>query len=260
MDETAPRFASDLTDGIASFTFQRPDILNALDAPNLECLAQQIENAGRDPAVRSLLITGSGRAFCTGHDLRQVDSVKFGGDAVRLWNPLFLTLEACPKPVVAAINGTAVGAGLNLALACDLTYAFDGALLGQSFVWIGASPDTGAHLLLQRAIGTARAAEILYLGRKFNGREAAEMGLVIRSFPTVEELMAAARGAAEHLAQGPTLAYAVIKKGLRLARQVDFPTLLDWEADQEELVTKSKDFREGVGAFLQKRKARFVGA
>ena len=260
MADSDQRFSHEVKDGIASFTFLRPDILNALDAPNLAALRAQIEEAGRDPAVRSLFITGSGRAFCTGHDLRQVDNVKFGGDAVRLWNPLFLALEACPKPIVAAINGTAVGAGLNLALACDLTYAFDGAMLGQSFVWIGASPDTGAHLLLQRAIGTARAAEMLYLGRKFNGKEAAEMGLVIRSFLTVEELQSVARGAAEHLANGPTMAYGVIKKGLRLARQVDLPTLLDWEADQEEIVTKSKDFLEGVGAFLQKRKALFVGS
>jgi 2-(1,2-epoxy-1,2-dihydrophenyl)acetyl-CoA isomerase len=260
MNENAPRFSAEFQGGVARFTFLRPDILNALDAPNLASLREQIDNAGRDAAVRSLLITGSGRAFCTGHDLRQVDNVKFGGDAVRLWNPLFLTLEACPKPIVAAINGTAVGAGLNLALACDLTYAFDEAMLGQSFVWIGASPDTGAHLLLQRAIGTARAAEILYLGRKFSGKEAAEMGLVIRSFASVEELQAAALAAAEHLAQGPTLAYGVIKQGLRLARRADLATLLEWEADQEEEVTKSKDFLEGVGAFLQKRKASFVGA
>lgn len=253
------RFSSTFADGIASFTFQRPDILNALDAANLAKLREQLENAGRDPRVRSLIMTGRGRAFCTGHDLRQVDNVKFGGDAVRLWNPVFLTLQELPKPVVAAINGTAVGAGLNLALTCDLVYAYDDALLGQSFVWIGASPDTGAHALLQQSIGAARAAEILYLGRKFTGREAAEMGLVIRSFPTVEELHTEARTAAEHLAKGPTKAYSVIKRGLRMARQLDFSTLLDWEADQEEIVTKSDDFIEGVGAFLQKRQAHFVG-
>jgi 2-(1,2-epoxy-1,2-dihydrophenyl)acetyl-CoA isomerase len=260
-DETSERqrFSSEFQDGVATFRFERPDILNAMDAPNLARLCEQLENAGRDAAVRSLIITGSGRAFSTGHDLRQVDNVKFGRDAVRLWNPLFLTLQELPKPVVAAINGTAVGAGLNLALACDLVYACDEAMLGESFVWIGASPDTGAHLLLQRAIGTARAAEILYLGRKFSGREAAEIGLVVRSFPTVEALQDAARAAAEHLARGPTIAYGVIKRGLRLARQVDFATLLEWEADQEEIVTQSEDFREGVGAFLQKRKAHFVG-
>jgi 2-(1,2-epoxy-1,2-dihydrophenyl)acetyl-CoA isomerase len=259
MTSDEQRFSSAFSNGLATFTFERPEILNALDAGNLSRLREQLENAGRDPAVRSLLITGRGRAFSTGHDLRQVDNVKFGGDAVRLWNPLFLTLQDLPKPVVAAINGTAVGAGLNLALACDLVYAYDEALLGQSFVWIGASPDTGAHLLLQRSIGTARAAEILYLGRKFTGREAAEMGLVIRSFPTVEELRVAARAAAEHLAEGPTVAYGVIKRGLRMARQLDFAALLEWEADQEEIVTKTEDFLEGVGAFLGKRKARFVG-
>lgn len=249
-----------VAEGVGFITFDCPETLNALDAENLSRRARLLVDAGRDPAVRSLLITGTGTAFCTGHDLRALDNVAFGGDAVRLWNPILLALDQLPKPMVAAINGTAVGAGLNVALACDLVYAFDGAMLGQSFVWIGASPDTGAHSLLQQSIGTAKAAEILYLGRKFTGREAEEMGLIVRSFPSLEELQRSARVVAVKLAQGPSVAHAVIKRGLKYARLHQLPELLEWEADQETEVTKTQDFLEGITAFAQKRQPRFVGS
>lgn len=246
-------------EGVAEIKINRPEVLNALSAHGVRLLTRHLLKAWRRRSVRSVFLTGTGRAFCTGHDLRQLDGVKFGRKAVSIWIPLIDILTTIPKPVVAAINGTAVGAGWNMALACDLTYVVDDAMLGQSFVWIGASPDTGAHALLRQSAGEMVASELLYLGKKITGRKACDIGLVCNSFPNRERLNNEALKVAKELAKGPTSAYQVIKEGIRNAKLMKLQELMMWEADKEEDMTKTCDFREGIAAFLEKRAAKFGG-
>jgi 2-(1,2-epoxy-1,2-dihydrophenyl)acetyl-CoA isomerase len=212
--------------------------------------------AWRDEGVGALLVSGSGRAFCTGHDL---NSPGLGAAGARVWNELFALLSEIPKPTVAAVNGTAVGGGLHLALACDIALCVDDATIGEPFVWIGASPDTGGHLYPQRSIGHQRAAEMLLLGRKLRGREAAQAGLFMASLATADALNAEALRIATELAEGPHVAYAVTRAGLEYARLHATRDVLEWEAVQEEAMTHTHDMREGVAAFLEKRRPHFRG-
>jgi 2-(1,2-epoxy-1,2-dihydrophenyl)acetyl-CoA isomerase len=241
---------------VLHLVLNRPEVLNALTTGHLRRLMREVLRAWRDPEVGSLLISGTGRGFCAGHDLTSQD---LGAVGAGVWNQLFNLLHELPKPTVAAVNGTAVGGGLHLALACDLALCLDDAMIGESFVWIGASPDTGGHLYLQRSIGHQRALEMMLMGRKLKAREAADYGLFISSWPTVEALLAEARRIAEHVATGPRLSYKVAREGIEYARLHGAADVLDWEAQKEELMTKTKDMQEGVAAFLAKRPANFTG-
>jgi 2-(1,2-epoxy-1,2-dihydrophenyl)acetyl-CoA isomerase len=217
---------------------------------------RELLRAWRDETVGAVLITGAGRGFCVGHDLTGGD---LGAEGAGVWNDLFELLRELPKPTVAALNGTAVGAGLHLATACDIALCRDEATVGESFVWIGACPDTGGHLYLLRSIGHQRAAELLMMGRKLQARELADAGLFVSSWPTTEELLTEATRMARHLAHGPRLSYAVTRRGLEYARLHPTPDVLRWEAEREEGMTRTRDMREGVAAFLEKRAATFVG-
>lgn len=237
-------------------TLNRPDALNALTASHLRMLIRILLRAWRDDRVGSILITGAGRGFCAGHDLNGMD---LGARGAGVWNDVFEVLSRIPKPTVAAVNGVAVGGGLHLALVCDLALCVNDAVLGESFVWIGACPDTGGHLLIQRSIGHQRAAELLLLGRKIAAREAAEAGLFMAALETREELAEEAWQVAAHLAKGPRLSYAVTRRGLEYARLHSTREVLTWEAEREEEMTKTYDMQEGVAAFLGKRNANFRG-
>jgi 2-(1,2-epoxy-1,2-dihydrophenyl)acetyl-CoA isomerase len=243
-------------DGVLHLVLNRPNLLNALTAAHLRYLTRLYLRAWRDDSVSCVLLSGRGRGFCAGHDLTGPDLGAVGAGA---WNRLFEVMEEIPKPTVAAINGVAVGGGLHLGLSCDLVLCADDATIGESFVWIGACPDTGGHLYLQRSIGYQRAAELLMMGRKIKAREAADAGLFMASLPTQEELLREAWRVARHLARGPRLSYAVTRRGQEYARLHSRRETLDWEAEEEELMTKTKDMREGVAAFLDKREARFIG-
>jgi len=243
-------------DGVLHIVLNRPQILNVLSSAHLRWLMREVLRAWRDDEVRCLLLSGTGRGFCAGHDLTGAD---LGAVGAGVWNKLFGLLAEIPKPTVAAVNGVAVGGGLHLALACDLVLCADDATIGESFVWIGACPDTGGHIYLSRSIGHQRAAELLMMGRKIKAREAADAGLFMASLPTPEALLAEAMRVAKHLAKGPRLSYAVARKGLEFGRLNPIEDVLDWEAEQEELMTKTRDMREGVAAFLEKREAVFRG-
>jgi 2-(1,2-epoxy-1,2-dihydrophenyl)acetyl-CoA isomerase len=243
-------------DGVMHLVLNRPDKLNALTAAHLRHLTRLYLRAWRDDSVTAILLSGRGRGFCAGHDLTGSDLGAVGAGA---WNRLFEVMEEIPKPTVAAVNGVAVGGGLHLGLACDLVLCADDATIGESFVWIGACPDTGGHIYLQRSIGYQRATELLMMGRKIKAREAADAGLFMASLPTQEALLEEAWRVARHLARGPRLSYAVTRRGLEYARLHGRRDVLDWEAVEEERMAQTKDMHEGVAAFLEKREARFVG-
>lgn len=234
----------------------RPDKLNALSAAHLRELSRILLRAWRDDDVGAVLLGGAGRAFCAGHDLRGSDLGERGAGA---WNDVFEILNELPKPTVAAVNGVAVGGGLHLALACDLVLCVDDATIGESFVWIGACPDTGGHLYPQRSIGHMWAAEMLLMGRKYQARELADKGLFVSSHATTEELLQEAGRTAHHLSRGPTQSYMVTRRGLEFARLNGWRDVLAWEAEQEERMTRTYDMREGVAAFLEKRPPEFTG-
>jgi 2-(1,2-epoxy-1,2-dihydrophenyl)acetyl-CoA isomerase len=241
---------------VRHLTLNRPDVLNALTAYHLRRLMREFLRAWRDRGVGAVLLSGSGRAFTAGHDLTGQD---LGAVGAGTWNELFDLMAEFPKPTVAAVNGVAVGGGLHLALACDLALCYDGAMVGESFVWIGACPDTGGHIYLQRSLGHMRAAEMTMLGPKLQAKQVADQGLFVSSWSSVEELLEEAMRVTTHLAEGPRLSYQVIRAGLEYARLNPTSDVLWWEAEQEERMTKTKDMQEGVAAFLEKRKANFVG-
>jgi 2-(1,2-epoxy-1,2-dihydrophenyl)acetyl-CoA isomerase len=243
-------------DSVLHIILNRPDVLNAVTASHLRRLTREYLRAWRDDSIGAVLLSGRGRAFCAGHDLTGPDLGAVGAGA---WNRLFEVMEEIPKPTIAAVNGVAVGGGLHLGLSCDLVLCADEATIGESFVWIGACPDTGGHLYLQRSIGHQRAAELLMMGRKIQAREAADAGLFMASLPTQEALLDEAWRVARHLARGPRLSYAVTRRGLEYARLHSRREVLDWEAEEEEAMTRTQDMREGVAAFLDKREPRFRG-
>jgi 2-(1,2-epoxy-1,2-dihydrophenyl)acetyl-CoA isomerase len=243
-------------DRVCHLRFNRPDRLNALTGYHLRRIMRELLKVWRDESIGSVLFSGIGRAFTAGHDLTGSD---LGATGAGIWNELFDLLNEIPKPTVAAINGVAVGGGLHLALACDLALCRDGATIGESFVWIGACPDTGGHIYLQRSIGHMRAAAMMMLGLKLDAKNLANEGLFISSWPSEEELMAEAMKVATHLANGPRRSYEVIRNGLEFARLNSTTLVRQWEADREEEMTETYDMREGVAAFLEKREPEFRG-
>jgi 2-(1,2-epoxy-1,2-dihydrophenyl)acetyl-CoA isomerase len=250
------RIVVEQVERVCKITLNRPGVLNALTVADLRHVMRAVLRTWRDDSVGAILITGAGGAFTAGHDLTGTD---LGAVGAGVWNDLFNLLWEQPKPTVAALNGTAVGGGLHLALACDIALCRDDATIGESFVWIGACPDTGGHIYLQRSVGYQRAAELTMMGRKLPAKELADAGLFVSSWPTQESLLVEAMRVAHHLSNGPRLSYKVIRSGLEYARLHSTAEVLAWEAEQEELMTKTRDMQEGVAAFLEKRPAVFRG-
>ena len=246
-------------EGVATITLNRPQQLNAVNRQLAQEWALALAEADRDGSVRAVVITGAGRGFCVGQDLSTLKEGMTGGQILReMYNPILLALRRLPKPVIAAVNGAAVGAGMNLALACDVRFAAETASFGQVFARIGALPDSGAFFFLPRMVGLARATELLFNAEIVDARRALELGLVSAVHPA-DELMAKTMEYARRLAQGPTQVYARIKEGLNAAFGFVLPDALEFEADGQEAIMATADFQEGVAAFLEKRTARFAG-
>jgi 2-(1,2-epoxy-1,2-dihydrophenyl)acetyl-CoA isomerase len=246
-------------EAVATITLNRPQQLNAVNRQLADEWAMALAEAARDERVRAVVITGAGRGFCAGQDLATMKEGLSGGEILRLmYNPIVLGLRRLPKPVIAAVNGVAVGAGMNLALACDVRFAAESASFGQVFARIGAIPDSGAFFFLPRMIGIARATELMFNAEIIDARYAEALGLVSRVYPP-DELVPKAHEYAERLAQGPTQVYARIKAGVNAALGMDLEAALEWEAEGQEAAAQSQDFQEGVAAFLENRAARFVG-
>ena len=255
-----------IENGVAEITLNRPERLNAWTAQFGDELREAILTDAAAPEVRSVLITGAGRGFSSGADLKEMleqraegGEVPDVGEMLRTrYHPIIKGIRELPKPVVAAVNGPAVGIGCSLALACDLIWAAESAVFGLAFVNIGLVPDGGSTFLVPIAAGKARALEMALLGDPIPAETALEWGLINRVVPDAE-LMKDARDLAGRLAQGPTRSYAQSKRALNNSLLKIMDEQLDLEADiQGEMVTSS-DFIEGVTAFVQKRDPRFTG-
>ncbi|HEU4323166.1 MAG TPA: enoyl-CoA hydratase-related protein [Roseiflexaceae bacterium] len=258
-DETTILY--ELADGVATITLNRPQVYNAFNERMHAELRQALTQAERDAAVRSIVITGAGKAFCSGQDIKDVplDGTRSLSNSVReRYNPLVLHLRRIPKPVVAAVNGVAAGAGFSLAVACDMRIAAEGARFVAAFVNIGLVPDTGLTYFLPRLIGPTRAAELCMLGGQLDAPTALSYGMLNRVVPA-EELSAAARELAARLADGPAQALSLIKRGLELSHSATLEQVLDYEAQAQQIAGTSPEYREGVSAFREKRPAKFRG-
>lgn len=246
--------------GVATITLNRPEVLNASGDRMMAEILEALQQAEHDDAVRVVVITGAGRAFCAGQDLKEVDGSAAGLSELlrRRYNPVILKIRDLPKPVIAAINGVAAGAGLSLALACDLRLASDKARLIEAFARIALVPDAGSTFFLPRLVGLARASELAFLGDEVSAAEAERLGLVNRVVPA-DDLAAATRALAQRLAAAPTRAIGLIKRALNHALEDGLEATLDYEASLQEIAAQGEDFPEGLAAFREKRPARFHG-
>jgi 2-(1,2-epoxy-1,2-dihydrophenyl)acetyl-CoA isomerase len=253
----------DVTDAVATITLDQPDTLNALSVAMKVALRESVERAAGDDAVRAVVLTGAGRGFCVGQDLREhAESLDRGDTELSTvrehYNPIVTALADLPKPVVAAVNGTAAGAGASLAFACDFRVAADNASFLMAFARVGLGPDTGASWTLQRLVGYGRALAMLMLAEPVSAAQALEMGLVNAVVPGAD-LPATAHELAARLAAGPTLAYAGIKQALRAAATSDLASALAAEADVQARCGATDDHRNAVAAFIAKQAPAFTG-
>jgi 2-(1,2-epoxy-1,2-dihydrophenyl)acetyl-CoA isomerase len=246
-------------DGVMTVTLNRPDVLNALNAEVHAELGSALK-AAREPDVRAVVVTGAGRGFCVGQDLREFREAT-GDIADRLrsqYHPNVLALRRLEKPVLAAVNGPAAGAGLSLALACDIRIASDEATFVPAFVNVGLVPDSGCSYFVYELLGRARAFEWMASGRRLSAAEAHAWGLVSEVVEP-EGLADRAGEAARSLAAMPTAAVGMTKRLLGHAATATLEEQLEREAQLQAIATKTTDFGEGIAAFLEKRKPRFSG-
>ncbi|TDC15301.1 enoyl-CoA hydratase [Streptomyces sp. 8K308] len=259
------------TDGLVTVTLNRPEALNALDLPTKEALLAAVREAAGDPGVRAVLLAANGRAFCVGQDLGEHADALAGeaepggagpGGAMRTvaehYGPIARTLAEMPKPVVAAVNGAAAGAGLGFALAADYRVVAAGASFNTAFAGIGLTADSGLSWTLPRVVGPARATDLLLFPRRMDAAEAERLGIAQRVVPDAE-LPAAAREIAARLAKGPTVAYAALKQALAFAAEHSLAATLDLEARLQATAGATADHRAAVAAFLAKERPTFDG-
>jgi len=261
-DDMSDTIIVEKRDHWVKITLNRPDRLNALNIEMHRAFRAALENVG---TARAILITGAGRGFCAGQDLgdRNPDTGDWPPDLGRTlndhFNPLVRLITGLPVPVVCAVNGVAAGAGANLALACDVVLAADNARFIQAFSKIGLVPDAGGSWILPRRLGMARAMGLALTGEALFGSQAAEWGLIWKSYDDAE-LMPAAHDLVTKFASGPTAAYARTKKLMQAAASNSFDGHLDDEAVMQQACGRSDDYAEGVRAFLAKRPAEFTGS
>ncbi|MDB2589194.1 enoyl-CoA hydratase-related protein [Bacteroidia bacterium] len=245
----------------AHVTLNRPDVFNAFnDAQSYE-LQSVFKDIKRDKEIRVVVLTGAGKAFCSGQDLKAIANSKnrsLSDSLYKRYNPIIKAMREVPKPIICKLNGVAAGAGASLALACDFIVAHEKASLIEVFVNVGLVPDSGSSYFLPKAISPARAFEMATMAPKIKAQQALEWGLINRvcndeNFDsTISEI-------AEYYSTAPTKSIGMIKKMLNKAQHSDLDTMLQYEAFCQEIAGKSADYKEGVAAFNEKRKANFTG-
>jgi 2-(1,2-epoxy-1,2-dihydrophenyl)acetyl-CoA isomerase len=249
---------------VATIVLDRPDSMNAVNLELGNDLLRALAEVADDDGVRAVVLTGNGRAFSSGADLRSgFEPTESGHPNVQKalqerFHPIILAIRQMPKPVVAAVNGAAAGIGCSFALACDLVIAAESAYFLLAFVNIGLVPDGGSSFLIPERVGFARAAEMAMLGERIAAAKAVEWGLINRAVSD-ETLLEDAAALADRLAQGPTRSYAATKRQLNAWQFSRMEAQLELEAGLQQQLAQSRDFVEGVAAFVEKREARFEG-
>jgi 2-(1,2-epoxy-1,2-dihydrophenyl)acetyl-CoA isomerase len=247
---------------VLTLTINRPDALNALNPPTMRALRTNIDAAGRDAGIGAIVLTGAGRAFCAGADLKDVSArlaageTDVGNDLRENYVPLTRAIRSCPRPVIAALNGTAAGAGLSLALACDLRIAVAGAELIVAFVRVGLVPDAGSLYFLTRMLGLSKASELALTGEPLRVEDAQRLGLIAAVVPQ-DQLMTVALERARRLAEGPRQTHALIKRGMERALDLDLEQAMELESHLQTLAARTADAQEAIRAFVEKRKPVF---
>ena len=250
--------------GGTRLVLNRPDKLNSFNEAQHRALYAALEAAAGDEAVRAVLLTGAGRAFCAGQDLgdrnpaKMTEAPDLGATLETFYNPLVRLIRSMEKPVVCAVNGVAAGAGANLALACDIVLAAKSAKFIQAFCKIGLVPDSGGTWSLARLVGEARAKGLALTGQPLTAETAEAWGLIWRAVPD-EDLMAEATALAEGFAAGPTVGLGFTKQAIQAAATNSLDQQLDLERDLQRAAGRTPDYAEGVSAFLEKRPAAFTG-
>jgi 2-(1,2-epoxy-1,2-dihydrophenyl)acetyl-CoA isomerase len=250
-------------DGVATITLNRPDVLNSFTRSMARELRDALGQVAADDTLRAVVLTGAGRAFCAGQDLAEAmprdGEIPDLGDFVRdSYNPVVRAIRTIEKPVICAVNGVAAGAGANIAYACDIVFAATSATFIQSFAKIGVIPDSGGTFLLPRIVGLHRATIMTMLAEKMSADQAREWGLVYM-VTELDLLLETATGVARMLATQPTHGLGLIKRGFNRSLGVDLDAQLDYEEELQREAGRTEDYREGVMAFLEKRKPVFKG-
>jgi 2-(1,2-epoxy-1,2-dihydrophenyl)acetyl-CoA isomerase len=247
--------------GIATITLNRPEVYNALNNEITFELQDALKQVAKDDVVRVVVLTGAGKAFCSGQDLKSTPADQkrsFMESLHKRYNPIITAMRHLPKPIIARINGVAAGAGCSLALACDVLIASEEATLIEVFINIGLVPDSGSSWFLPRLVGMARAFELATMGTRMKAADAERIGLVNKCVPA-NQLDETINQYASYYATAPTRAIGLIKKMLNRSETSSLEDMLEYEAYCQEIAGKSEDYKEGVEAFLGKRKAEFRG-
>ena len=252
---------STAADGVMTITLNRPDALNAFTVEMKEALLGALKDAARNKEVRVVIVTGAGRAFSAGQDLKErqgPDVNDLGSELRQRYNPIILAMRRLEKPIIGAINGVAAGAGISIAIACDILIASDKASFMEAFGRVGLVPDTGSSWFLPRLIGPARAAEMMFTADSVDAATAERIGLVNRVVAS-DKLMDEANVLAARLAQAAPIALALAKRALNRALNSNLEDALEFEAQLQSIAGRSADHKEGVAAFVEKRPAKFEG-
>ncbi len=247
--------------GVATIAFNRPDVYNAFNNEMSFELQAALKDVGMDETIRVVVLTGNGKAFCSGQDLKATledEPQTFTWALENRYNPVIRTMRQMSKPIIGKLNGVAAGAGCSLALACDMIIASEHASMIEVFVNIGLVVDSGSSYFLPRLVGSAKAFEMATMGTKLKADDALKFGLV-NKVVAAEELDAAVKTVTDYYVQAPTYAIGLMKKMLNRSFDSDLDQMLDYETFCQELAGQSEDFQEGVSAFLEKRRANFKG-
>lgn len=251
----------DFKDGIAFLTLNRPKVFNSFNRGMAVSLQDKLGQCQEDAAVRAVVLTGEGKAFCAGQDLGEVtanDKVEIDQVVVEYYNPIIKLIRELEKPVIAAVNGVAAGAGANIALSCDIVVAMESATFIQAFCKIGLIPDSGGTFFLPRLIGMQRASALMMTGDKVSAREALDMGMLYKVFSD-DDFQQEVQKLALHMAQLPTRGLAFTKQLLNRSGLHNLDEQLKLEAHFQQQAGSTQDFKEGVQAFTEKRKPKFTG-